>query len=161
MDYMEALMAVTYSGIARHANVSAAAVSRMLAASGPATGATAACGAASSASADARTSRGGIAVNSPASRHEPGWCEMPATAQPAMTRPDVDDAWCEALFTSGLQPADAPTAEMVAEAVSCAVRRFGTSGCAGRMAQEFGDHPDLAARRMRWVRQLARTAARP
>jgi len=22
------------------------------------------------------------------------------------------------------------------------------------MAQEFGDHPDAAARRMRWVRQL-------
>ena len=25
---------------------------------------------------------------------------------------------------------------------------------AGRMAQDFGDHPDAAARRMRWVRQL-------
>jgi hypothetical protein len=26
------------------------------------------------------------------------------------------------------------------------------------MAQEFGDHPDAAASRMRWVRQLAQTA---
>jgi hypothetical protein len=24
----------------------------------------------------------------------------------------------------------------------------------GRMAQEFGDHPDTTYRRMRWVRQL-------
>jgi hypothetical protein len=31
------------------------------------------------------------------------------------------------------------------------------SGCAGRMAQEFGDHPDAAASRMRRVRQLAKT----
>jgi len=27
-------------------------------------------------------------------------------------------------------------------------------GCASWMAQEFGDHPDAAAARMRWVRQL-------
>jgi hypothetical protein len=26
------------------------------------------------------------------------------------------------------------------------------------MAQEFGDHPDAAASRMRWVRQLAKAA---
>jgi hypothetical protein len=26
------------------------------------------------------------------------------------------------------------------------------------MAQEFGDHPDAAAGRMRWVRQLAHAA---
>jgi hypothetical protein len=31
------------------------------------------------------------------------------------------------------------------------------SGCAGRMAQEFGDHPDAAPSRMRWARQLAQT----
>jgi hypothetical protein len=35
------------------------------------------------------------------------------------------------------------------------VRRFGIDGCASRMAQEFGDHPDPAAERMRWIRQLA------
>ena len=86
---------------------------------------------------------------------------MPAAAQLSATWPDVNDAWCEALFSSGLQPADAPDAELVAEAINRAVRRFGIGGCAGRMAQEFGDHPDLAARRMRWVRQLAQTAARP
>jgi hypothetical protein len=54
----------------------------------------------------------------------------------------------------GLQPSDAPTADLVATAISRAVQQFGIGGCAGRMAQEFGDHPDAAARRMRWVRQL-------
>ena len=49
---------------------------------------------------------------------------------------------------------------MVAEAISCALRRFGVRGCVGQMAQEFGDHPDAAATRMRWVRQLAWAAAR-
>jgi hypothetical protein len=30
-------------------------------------------------------------------------------------------------------------------------------GVGGRMAQEFGDHPDAAASRIRWLRQLAQT----
>jgi hypothetical protein len=80
----------------------------------------------------------------------------------AMIRLNVDGARCEALFASGLQRSDAPTAASVAEAISGAVRRFGTRGCAGRMAQEFGDHPQAAAERMRWIRRLAaRTTARP
>src|SRR5262249_1518822 len=93
------------------------------------------------------------------SKHEPGWCEMPTTTRLAMTR--LNEARCEALFASGLQPSDAPTADMVAEAITYTVRQFGTGGCAGRMAQEFGDHPDPAARRMRWVRRLVQAAARP
>jgi hypothetical protein len=87
--------------------------------------------------------------------------EMPTPTQLAVTRPNVNDARCEALFASGLQPSDAPTADMVAEAITGTVRRFGVGGCAGRMAQEFGDHPDAAAKRMRWVRQLAALAAGP
>lgn len=79
----------------------------------------------------------------------------------AMTRLNVNDARCEALFASGLQPSDAPTAETVAEAINRTVQQFGIRGCAGQMAQEFGDHPDAAAKRMRWVRQLAQAAARP
>ena len=86
---------------------------------------------------------------------------MPATTQLAMTPLNGNEAQCEALFASGLQPSDAPTAGMVAEAVNCTLRRFGVRGCAGRMAQGFGDHPDAAATRMRWVRQLAWAAARP
>jgi hypothetical protein len=46
---------------------------------------------------------------------------------------------------------------MAAEAVNWTLRQFGVRSCAGRMAKEFGDHPDAAASRMRWVRQLAKT----
>jgi hypothetical protein len=42
----------------------------------------------------------------------------------------------------------------VAEAVSRTLRQFGIRGCVGRMAQEFGDHPEAAKDRMRWILQL-------
>jgi hypothetical protein len=84
--------------------------------------------------------------------------EMSASGPSAATRPNVNDAWREALFASGLQPSDAPTAHMVVTAINGALRQFGVHGCAGLMAQEFGDHPDAAARRMRWVRGLAAAA---
>ena len=59
-----------------------------------------------------------------------------------------------ALFASALQPSDAPTAAMAAEAITATVQRFGIHGCVNRMAQEFGDHPDAATERMRWIIQL-------
>jgi hypothetical protein len=76
-----------------------------------------------------------------------------------MARLDVNDMrGCEAqraaLFASGLQRSDLLTDDAVAEAVSRTVRQFGVSGCVGLMAQEFGDHPDTATDRMRWIRQL-------
>jgi hypothetical protein len=76
-----------------------------------------------------------------------------------MTRLNVNDARCEALFASGLQRSDAPTPEaptpeVLAEVISRTVRQFGIAGCLSRMAQEFGDHPEAAASRMRWIRQL-------
>ena len=87
---------------------------------------------------------------------------MLTTTQPSMTRLKVNEAWYEALFASALQPSDSPTAEVVAEAISCALRQFGVRGCAGRMAQEFGDHPDAAAEQMRWARWItAQAAVRP
>ena len=83
-----------------------------------------------------------------------------------MTRLNVNDARCEALFASGLQRSDAPTPETLAEVISRTVRQFGIAGCLSRMAQEFGDHPEAAASRMRWIRQLvsgtyAPAASRP
>jgi len=79
-----------------------------------------------------------------------------------MTWPTVSDVRCEALFASGLQRSQALSASSVDESISRALFRFGAQGCAGRMAQEFGDHPQEAAERMRWVRQLAAaTASRP
>jgi hypothetical protein len=74
----------------------------------------------------------------------------------------LTDARCEALFASQLQQSDGPTAQAVVEAIRQAVRRFGVHGCAARMAQEFGDHPQAAVERMRWARQLVATVfARP
>jgi len=71
-----------------------------------------------------------------------------------MSRLNMMDARCTALFVSGLQRSDAPTPDAVNQAVRVAVRQFGVRGCAARMAQEFGDHPETAAGRMRWIRQL-------
>ena len=65
-----------------------------------------------------------------------------------------NDARCKALFASALQRSDALTPEALAEAIKSTVRQLGIGGCASRMAQEFGDHPDAARDRMRWVRQL-------
>jgi hypothetical protein len=79
---------------------------------------------------------------------------MPTATQITVTQLDVSGARCQALFCSGLQPSDAPAADMVATAISRAVQQFRIGGCAGQMAQDFGDHPDAAAMRMRWVRQL-------
>jgi hypothetical protein len=71
-----------------------------------------------------------------------------------MTRLNVNNARCTALFVSGLQRSDAPAADAVAEVITRTVREFGIRGCASRMAQEFGDHPEAACDRMRWIRQL-------
>lgn len=71
-----------------------------------------------------------------------------------MTGLNMYDEHCEALFASALQRSDAPTAEVVADAISKTARALGSGGCASRMAQEFGDHPEAAAERMRWARQI-------
>ena len=70
-----------------------------------------------------------------------------------MARLDLTAARREALFASGLPSAEARSAQAVVAAIGRAVREFGIGGCAARMAQEFGDHPEAAAERMRWVRQ--------
>lgn len=79
---------------------------------------------------------------------------MISTQCPPVTRRDMVNARYEALFVSGLQRSDALTADVVAEAIGRTLRRFGPRGCAGLMAQEFGDHPEAAGERMRWVRQV-------
>jgi hypothetical protein len=77
-----------------------------------------------------------------------------------MTRFNVNevqdsDTQCAVLFASGLQRSDVLTSNAVADAVSRTVQQFGVRGCVGLMAQEFGDHPETATDRMRWIRQLA------
>jgi hypothetical protein len=73
----------------------------------------------------------------------------------ALIRQTAADIRREALFASELQPSDAPTGDMIARAITSAVQRFGSRGCTERMAQEFGDHPDIAAQRMQWARSIA------
>ncbi|MEU4624999.1 hypothetical protein AB0G04_34130 [Actinoplanes sp. NPDC023801] len=61
-------------------------------------------------------------------------------------------ARAEALFTTGLATGSRPTLEVADEAIRTAVRtRGGTRACAGDVAAEFGDHPELALPRMRWA----------
>ena len=61
-------------------------------------------------------------------------------------------ARADALFASALQCSDKPSAVQVRQAVSAATRAFGDLGCAARVAQEYGEHPETAAARMRWAR---------
>jgi hypothetical protein len=69
-----------------------------------------------------------------------------------MNRSGTSAVWADALFASMLQRSDEPTAGQIRQAVAAAVRAYGSRGCAARVAQEFGDHPDTAFARMRWAR---------
>jgi hypothetical protein len=71
-----------------------------------------------------------------------------------VTRTNVNEAVCEALFASALQPSDLLTPETVAHAIGSTIRRLGAAGCSSHLAEEFGEHPELAADRMRWIREL-------
>ena len=70
----------------------------------------------------------------------------------------IDDLLVEALFVSYVQPSDAPTSALVHRAITEAIVRFGTDGCAARVAVEFGDHPDTAVCRMSRARQIFRAS---
>ncbi|MBM2622304.1 hypothetical protein JIG36_43060 [Actinoplanes sp. LDG1-06] len=63
----------------------------------------------------------------------------------------VKDLAAEALFVSDLQPSQCPSHEVVERAVTAMILLHGSDGCAAEVAEEFGDHPDDAVRRMHWV----------
>jgi hypothetical protein len=71
-----------------------------------------------------------------------------------MARMNVTDSRCEALFASALQRSDAPTPDAVTDAISTAISVLGLGGCASRLAQEYGDHPESARERMQWARRV-------
>ncbi len=73
--------------------------------------------------------------------------------RPAMHHPRTSAARADALFVSALQRCEDPSTGQVRQAVAEAVHTFGQDGCAERMAQEFGDHPETAIIRMRWARK--------
>jgi hypothetical protein len=74
---------------------------------------------------------------------------------PAAHHLSIRPSAVDALFASALQRSDDPGAAQIRQAIAAAIGAFGYSGCAGRVAQEFGDHPETAAARMRWARALA------
>jgi hypothetical protein len=65
----------------------------------------------------------------------------------------IDTARADALFASVLQISDAPSAVQVIQAIDAASSALGDLGCAARVAQEFGEHPETAVTRMRWARE--------
>jgi hypothetical protein len=69
--------------------------------------------------------------------------------------PSSYDSDADALFVSALQRSDAPSIGQIRHAIAAAIGAFGYVGCAERVAQEFGDHPETAAARMRWARAVA------
>ena len=71
----------------------------------------------------------------------------------------IGTARADALFASALQRSDQPSAVEVQRAIAAALASFGTGGCAARVAQAYGEHPETAAPRMRWARAtVARTS---
>jgi hypothetical protein len=82
---------------------------------------------------------------------------MNATINPL----SMDVVRAEAVFVSGMQPSDDPGAAQVRRTVTEVVRRVGVRGCVERVAQEFGDHPELAVARMRWARGVVAAAFGP
>ena len=75
--------------------------------------------------------------------------------QISMYQSTTSAVWADALFASMLQRSERPDAGQVRKAIAAAVRAYGGPGCAQRVAQEFGDHPETAVDRMRWARAVA------
>ena len=83
---------------------------------------------------------------------------MTASSTTAASAASIRAVEADALFASLLQQCDEPSAGQVRQAVAAAIQAFGCPGCAGRVAQEFGDHPETAVIRMRWACVVAREA---
>jgi hypothetical protein len=64
----------------------------------------------------------------------------------------ISAARADALFASTLQGSDQPDAAQVKQAIVAATRAYGKLGCAARVAQEYGEHPETAVARMCWAR---------
>ena len=74
----------------------------------------------------------------------------------------IDTARADALFASALQISDEPSAVQVKQAIDAVTSTLGDLGCAARVAQEFGEHPETAVTRMRWARaEVAGVFGRP
>jgi len=63
----------------------------------------------------------------------------------------INAARAGALFASPLQPCDEPSAGQGRQAIATAIGVHGLRGCAARVAQAYGEHPETALIRMRWT----------
>ncbi|WP_432830289.1 hypothetical protein [Dactylosporangium sp. CA-092794] len=75
-----------------------------------------------------------------------------------MTPQLLEHVRAEALFVSDVQCSEPLDALRIRQAVMRSVRRHGPRGCAALVAQEFGEHPDMAVGRMCWVLDAVRRA---
>jgi hypothetical protein len=78
--------------------------------------------------------------------------EMPVSSEAVLA---------EALFASTVQASECPEPDQVRRAVATTLRRLSSAGCAGRVATEYGDHPEAAVARMSWALATIRTASMP
>ena len=68
----------------------------------------------------------------------------------------------DALFASALQRSDELSIGRIRQAIAASLGTYGAAGCAGQVAQEFGDHPETASARMCWARaKVADLAGQP
>jgi hypothetical protein len=63
----------------------------------------------------------------------------------------ISAARAGALFASPLQRCDEPSTTQIRQAIDTAIGVHGVQGCAARVAQAYGEHPETALPRMRWA----------
>ena len=94
-------------------------------------------------------------ITGTASRDSSAWEQRPprpaAAPRPRRRREPDPAILYEALFASELQSSQRPSPAEIRTAIHRTLAALGAMGCAGRVAQEFGDHPETAITRMRWA----------
>jgi hypothetical protein len=70
----------------------------------------------------------------------------------------ISAARAGALFASPLQRSEEPSTRQVRRAIATAIGAHGMRGCAARVAQAYGEHPETAPTRMRWALTAAASA---
>ena len=73
----------------------------------------------------------------------------------------ISTARADALFVSALQRSDEPSTTQIRQVIATTIRELGAQGCAARVAQEYGEHPETAVLRMRWARAIVNGAGDP
>jgi hypothetical protein len=80
----------------------------------------------------------------------------------ATVTPSTSDL-AEVLFASNLQASEGPTPAQVRAAIEQGLRAWAEdcTACAGCVAQEAGDHPDVFSTRMLWALRMVETVYGP